>query len=442
MKKVKNIINEILKYIFIFIITLCLLFCSLVLTAKIPKQAIKEKIEESAEYFNKNTGIKRIYNGREYTYLALYSDSILLNILYCIDSDHPIHSVLWDNFYENVQLNVNYDFVDLVQQNKEANQQYLRYWHGSMVILRPLFTILNIEQIYILNTVLLIILTIILLIMLWKKSKILSIIFLISLVMTNFSIVGINLEYTWTAYIMIITSIIAIIIEKKGDKGLYILFLISGMITCFLDFLTTEIITLFVPLLLVLIIRKNENRLKSFKEGIIFSIKCASLWGMGYFGMWFSKWLLAKIILNINVSQYILNNAALRISGLQGLESKAEMYIGAIVKNWYVLYPINIIKTPSHIIAVFIASVIIPILIIDWKNIKKQWFSALLFIIGLMPYVRYLLLANHSYRHAFYTFRIQIITIIALLYIVIECSWIKCVKKKSKNIQDKDQMNK
>ena len=35
--------------------------------------------------------------------------------------------------------------------------------------------------------------------------------------------------------------------------------LISGILTCFFDFLSTEIITVFVPVLLVLLIKKEEN---------------------------------------------------------------------------------------------------------------------------------------------------------------------------------------
>jgi len=40
--------------------------------------------------------------------------------------------------------------------------------------------------------------------------------------------------------------------------------------------------------------------------------------------------------------------------------------------------------------------------------------------IGLMPYLRYLLLANHSYLHAFFTYRAQAATLLAAVLILAE----------------------
>ena len=35
----------------------------------------------------KNSGFKRVQPGREYTYLHLYADSVILNIINCIDTN-------------------------------------------------------------------------------------------------------------------------------------------------------------------------------------------------------------------------------------------------------------------------------------------------------------------------------------------------------------------
>ena len=60
------------------------------------------------------------------------------------------------------------------------------------------------------------------------------------------------------------------------------------------------------------------------------------------------------------------------------------------------------------------------VLLIDWKNIKKKWFALLLLLVALSPYLRYLVLANHSYRHSFFTFREQIISCIAIITAILE----------------------
>ena len=426
MKSLKNI----LKYIIIYILTVSILASLLSLSSKIPKSVIQKNIKESVTFFKENAGVEEKLKRREYTTIFYYPDSILLNIIYCIDSQKPIESTLWARFYKETNADINNDFIKAVEEEKEPNEQYLRYWHGSMLIIRPLFTILNIEQIYLVNKILMYTLGIVLFLVILRKNKKLAIIFLISMLMVAFPIVPYCLEYSWTFYIMLIVSIIAILIEKKGNKSLYKLFFVSGILTCFFDFLTTEIITFLVPVLFVLIIRKEDNRLNNFKEGFIFVIASCALWGIAYVSMWLTKWILVSIVLNINAFEYVKENAMLRINGLQGLNSKKEMYIGALYKNWHNLYPINIVKSQKDLIKYVLIFVTILVVFIDWKNIKKKWFAGLLLLVALIPYFRYLVLANHSYRHAFFTFREQIISCIAIIGAILETLNYKLLLKK------------
>lgn len=432
MKILLKIGKIILKYILIFITILLIAFGLLGATAKIPKQAIMEKMQESVSFFKESAGMDEIQKRREYTGLHYYADSILMNIIYCIDSEKPVESVMWARYYETVKADVNNDFIKVVEKDKEPNQQYIRYWHGSMVILRPLLVFFNFEQILLINKITMWILAIILLVILFKKSKTLAVAYIISMVMIAFPIVPMCLEYTWTFYIMLIASILAILIEKKGDKHFLALIFITGMLTCYFDFLTTEIITLFVPLVLVLYIRKKEGRISSFKEGFLLLIKATVLWGIAYIGMWLAKWLLTSFIFHVNVIQYVKDNAMLRINGLQGLTSYQEMYLGAIFKNWHNLYPINIVKRNSHLIIGVVVFVAIILVSFDWKNIKKKWMAPILLIMALAPYARYLILANHSYRHAFFTFRNQMITVICIVLIFAECLNYKMLFKEIK----------
>lgn len=312
MRAVKNIG----KYALIYFICVGVLFGLLVLTAMIPKEAIKKNIQDSVQFYKENDGADEVYKRREYSMLHYYADSMVLNIIYSIDSEHPVQSVMWSKYYFEIYADINNDFIKAVEENKEPNQQYLRYWHGSMVILRPLLTFLNMEQIYLLNKIIMYGLALALTILIFRKSKKIAIVFLLALFVVAFAFVPFCLEYSWTFYIMLIASIIAIQIEKKGNEAIYILLLITGITTCFFDFLTTEIITLFVPLLLVLLLRRENGTLLNFKETLKFIVIACLLWSIGYCGMWFIKWGLASIILNINAMDYVKDNAMLRINGL------------------------------------------------------------------------------------------------------------------------------
>lgn len=413
-------IKSIGKYTLVFIVTLTILFSSLAVTSCIPKSAIEENIKESVTLFKENSGIEPLITGQSCSLIHYYADSILLNIIYCIDSTTPIDSMLWSYFYQFIYFDLNNDFISLVEDDKEPNQEYLRYWHGSMSIIRPLLTILNIEQIYLLNGLLLFSLAIILFVIIFKRNRKLSIIYAISMLMIAFPIVPFCLEYSWTFYIMLITSIIALCIEKQGDNKLNLLFLISGMLTCFLDFLTTELITLFVPLVFVLIIRRQENRLTKFRQGLTLVIKASVLWSIGYVGMWLAKWVLASIILGINAMDYVFSRMKLRINGVSFLIPYSEMFKDSIGKNLSIVFPLNLIYKYLTLIIIPAVLGILISLFADWKNLNKKWFALLLILIAFTPYLRYLILANHSFFHSFFTFRAQIITIIALIWALTE----------------------
>ena len=432
-----------LNYTLLLICTLLIMFGALAVSCKIPRSTIEENLKESVEFYKKRAGIYRIKNKHIYSYIHYFADTRKLNIVYCIDSNKPIESMLWSKYYQKIKMDVNKDFIELVENSKEPNTQYLRYWNGCMLFLRPLLTIFNMEQIYLLNKILLSILSILLICILFKKSKKLAFIFIISLILVSVWYVPFCIEYSVTFYILIITSIIAIKIDcmqhnktkKSSDDKLFELFLITGIITTFFDFLTTEILTIFVPLLIILIIRNEEKRLENNREIIKFCIKACLLWLIGYSVMWLAKWILSSLILNINAFNYVKDNIMLRINGLQGLDSHKELYKNVIGKNIFAIpvmdyIHINFFKIELKI-AIF-SIIFSSILFIDWKKLKTKKYLLIIIIIGCIPYIRYLILANHSYRHAMFTFRDQIITIMALLYVMIESLNYKIILKKIK----------
>lgn len=141
-----------------------------------------------------------------------------------MDSENAIEGTMRSNLYKEMYADINNDYIKVVEQNLEANEQYLRYWHGSMLIIRPMLVFLNIEQIYFVNKIIMYSLSLILLVLLFRKSKKIAIIYLISMLMISFIYVTYCLEYSWTFYIMLIISIISVLIEKRGNDKLYVIF--------------------------------------------------------------------------------------------------------------------------------------------------------------------------------------------------------------------------
>ena len=139
--------------------------------------------------------------------------------------------------------------------------------------------------------------------------------------------------------------------------------------------------------------------------------------------MWVTKWVLASLILNINAFKYVKSNLYLRFNGLQGLPSHDILYKNVIPRNLFAVPFMYYIKENidkweiKYLITVVIALILTKLYAVSLKN--KKYLLVLLFI-ALTPYIRYLVLANHSYRHVMFTFRDQIITIVILLYILVD----------------------
>ena len=134
MKKIKSLC----KYVLIFIIMVVILLSVLVLSAKLPREKVKANIRESVDFFKENNGITMLLSRREYTYIQYCADATLLGIIYNLDEDNPLESVLWAKFYEKIKADSNKDFIKSIEENLEPNQQYLRYWHGGMAVVTPL----------------------------------------------------------------------------------------------------------------------------------------------------------------------------------------------------------------------------------------------------------------------------------------------------------------
>ena len=405
------------NYIFTFLITVVCLMGMLVCSAMIPRKMLKDNIEESAIYLCEGELFAYMVDGVNGSKVDRYADSILLAIAYQYDSEKPLTSVMWSSYYFSKYQNENENLLDAVTKELEPNQQYLRYWHGSNSIVRPLLVVFNIKQIYMLNGILLTGLAIALLtVLIRRKAYAPAIGMLAGLIGVGCWFVTFSLEYSWTFFVMLIISLVGVIQTYKCNaKKLGVLFLICGMLTNYLDFLTTETITLTVPLLLVLWIEQS----KAGYEGIQCLIKTAGkltvCWSCGYIGMWVMKWGIASIVLGENIMPYVSQHIGERIGGNLGL-GPLQFIWGAIWNNIRCIFPLE-----YGIIGLMIGFCLILLIIytgyvyhassIDSKMIL------LYVLVGMIPYIRYIVLHNHSYVHYFFTYRAQVATILAICLI-------------------------
>ena len=408
-------IKSIIVYSGVFLGTLSVLLIFLLLSSKVGKESIQEKFEESASYLCEDIVFPYMEEGIKPSCIDRYADSILLNIAYNFESGKSLESVMWASYYFTLVQNENNNLSDAVLKGKEKNKQYLRYWHGSAAVVRLLHTFLNIKGIYIFHAFLIAALLGVLLYLLIRHGYMAeAVIVMLSLIIVSIWYVPFSLEYTWAFLCMFCTSIAAVMLALRGrEKYLGIVFLVAGMVTNYLDFLTTETLTFTVPLILVLSLQRKKAY-GSFKQGVIFIAKNTVIWGIGYIGMWVSKWLIASVVLGENVMPYITEHIEERVGGDIGAASFIEYLWLAVYRNVACLFPMDY-GVGGVIIAAIVLLVIIYFCYVHRKK-KMVWnYILLMSVLGLVPIVRFLILRNHSALHHFFTFRAMMATVMAFL---------------------------
>lgn len=411
-------IRKILKYILIFFITLGVMLGLLVIVAKIPKDNLKENVRESAEYYCDTEMFTRLLDGVNGSAVDHYADSILVNVAYHYEAENPLQSLMWSSYYFDEHQNENKNLLQAVNEDREANQQYLRYWHGSNVFVRPLLVCFNAKEIYVINAVIIGLLILGLLAMLiLRKAYVPAVAFAIGLIAVGVWFVPTTFEYTWNFVVMLVMSIIGIAMAYKNSwSKAGALFLVGGMVTNYLDFLSTETITLTVPLLFMLWIRDKNSVDKNRKETLVFAGKSAIAWGIGYVGMWISKWVVSAIVLGQNTLPYISNHVKERLDGDVGL-SLPQYVWAALVRNTRCLFPFEYGAGGIFLgVGLIIFALYIGYVHYGKKEDKK--YIMVYVLIALVPYIRYVVLHNHAYLHYFFTYRAQLATVMSVVFVL------------------------
>lgn len=173
--------------------------------------------------------------------------------------------------------------------------------------------------------------------------------------------------------------------------------------------------------MLVFMIRQKENRQSAFKENIWLIIKSLLLWGISYAMTFIVKWSAASIATGQNKFITAMTSVEERVYGDTGEKlSFIERLLSAVPANISTLFGgKERIESRCIFAGLMITFVVgISIFYLFRKKQKEKDITVLLLIIGIVPYVRYMVLSNHSNLYDFFTYRSQCVTILALLGII------------------------
>lgn len=421
------------KALFTGLITslICML-CMVLNCLLISKQSIEKQVITSLQEIQKKELFSFIQEGNYQTIQDNYADTILLNIMYHQDSQTPFYSTLAGKYYEQDGVRIDEALIKSIQNNLKANTYYPQYWHGMVIVLKPLLMIFTLQEIRtIIAIFIVILLSIVGIYCIKHKLCAWYICFLLGYMLIQGWMSFYCIEYSTSIFIMSIMCSILCYLDYKGliYKDMSCFFVFAGVLTCFFDFLTTETIVCLLPCTCIYAIYQRDKQLhrNSWQK----FLKYICLFGIAYASMFFVKWSLVSICMGVDKMHEILQQAVFRIQGDIELglfsnpsNSFAEKISGAILRNIVCVMPF-LEQYTYHVLWIIVVIgvlVIASLIYIMHTSITK--YSYILLIIACLPLIRFLLLSNHSYVHFFFTYRALWTSVTCISYFI----WDSCIK--------------
>ena len=324
-----------------------------------------------------------------------------------------------DNFTDKIMLSTALDssagnpLVRAMKSYSEYVGSYHQYWHGYVVILRPLFLLFEFSEVRTLNGICQLLLASLLVCLIAREKGIAhALALLTSYILLNPRTTALGLQYTWIFYVAY-GGAFALLAKRTffEQKERYLYFFIAlGMLTCYLDMLTYPLLTWGFPLVWWIVTDKRERGTIAWLGDVVVS---GFAWIFGYAGLWAAKWVVATLVLRENVFEGALKEI-FYCSGT-GAERVDDLVARwqAIYMNWrHYAYRSYVILLAGWLIWWLAYS-----LCRKWKKSGK---ACALFLIGVSAPVWYIALSNHTIIHHFFTHRIYGVSIAAFLAIALE----------------------
>ena len=404
--------------VFVFLATIILLWAALYLTSLIPNESIRENMTGSSLYYKEKKAYTFDESGKLNRIEDCYADAVLLNVLWNIKSEDAFVSSLDTKYYDGEEYGESLGLY-LTIGGTAPNTDYSRYWHGSVVFIRPLLLVTDVVGIRNLGLLTaIVLLAAISLFLIRKRQYFLAAALPASYACVHFWRMQLSMEYQSTILISLCICLLYLLFEKRGNAQLICLASVSGVMTAFFDFLTTETLTITIPLLAVLIVREQEKRNPSFIKNIRFVISCGFSWGLSYGMTFLTKWILVSWVTGENRMTQAISSAELRFGGDLTVYSMPfwKQVPSAVAANLTTLFG-GTKRVEMSLVCLGTAGVLLlgsAVFYLLRAEQKRRDIAAVLLLIALIPYVRYMVLSNHSYLHEFFTYRAQAAAVLAL----------------------------
>lgn len=395
------------KYCLTFILTAIICIVLLIVTALIPKELVKSNMVKSSEEMYDISYIYFFNNQKNRAFLIHnYPDPITFNLTYSLGSKKPFTSSILTKYYASKKFGEKVNVREKAYFDYKPNKEYYRYWHGNMFLVKALMLVFDYKNILIFLSVILIAFALLITYNLYRKNKLLALLFLISNLVCHVYVTFYCLEYIYMFLLSYIMSLIAFKLIDKDESKIICFFIIGGVLANFFDFLTTETLIFTLPFFIIFYFGRN----KSFKDSLKFFLKSLIAFLLGYSLMWILKWLILIIIYKQSPNDFL--NTHMEERGFSLVAVKKEPF-KSIYDNLKLIVPFCYLNN-NLVILIIICYICYVIWLIIRKKIDSK--GIMLLLISIIPMLRYFVLYKHSIDHTFFTYRALLPSIMIWIY--------------------------
>lgn len=413
--------KPILKYLKVFLILLICFLGFAFLSCLLPQKQIQYHIKRSLQQGDLNEEYTYVIGNNDNSRFDNFSDALILNEAYHINSDNILESMflLKQNKFNESQVNT----LKLATENEnlDLDNGYPRYWHGNTFLVRLFLMFSSYPRwrvfMYVISSLLLLLTSI----QIYKNFSIReALIFAVAFLSCNFFIMQLSIQF-FPVLVLSLLGALFVIKYYKSYPSICTLSFVFGCLTIYFDLLTTPLLVLG-AILTVWLLFSTKDREISLKKDFISMIYLSFLWFSGAVITWVSKWVLTYMTIDrhifIDAKETFLSRTT---SNMDGTDFQR---FDAITKN----------LTYVHWSVVLVFALVLIFFLVRHFYKKGYTNAILFFLIALLPYIWYVFAANHSMKHYWFTFRLQIITIWGILFAI--NSFIKPKVKSTKEKQD------
>ena len=411
------------KGLLLFVLTVFAGVFFLALSLLLPSGVIHNNVYFSVDTFADEMDLPRTITNYPMSMLDNNTDAWMLLIADYHATDESFADQLFLGQYavydENKSGLIGMDSINSLQTEQILKVgEYPRYWHGWIFPLRLSLCLFNYSGIRMMNVVILTGLFALTVMSIERtKHRETLIPFLVSFVLLMPVALPLCMAYMISTCIALLASTILLLYQDRIEAliGIRLFFMLIGAVTAYSEFLQFPLITLGFPLVFYLAVNSQKQ---SARQNLRETVLCVFAWGCGYFGMWAAKWILASLFTSRNVIKDAISQIAIRFSATTKGQTGVDISrIDAVTKNLNVLNKRPIIMMLSLSAAFYMIRLIRCRVLSERREQKTTAAGQIVpfVFLSLLPFAWVLLLANHSYIHFHFTYRVFSVTVFAVL---------------------------